>query len=93
MQLVCKGLSSLHEVGVVHRDLKPDKIMVDNATVKIADFIALCDSSRSRYSNTLLMLGGITHYTAPEIIIQQSENKEIVYRPPCDMWALGIICY
>jgi serine/threonine protein kinase len=41
MQNICKGLADMHQVGAVHRDLKPEKIMVDKLTVKIADLIAI----------------------------------------------------
>jgi len=34
----CKGYKVLYENGIVHRDIKPDNILVHNHTYKIADF-------------------------------------------------------
>ncbi len=79
------GLSEAHAQGVVHRDLKPDNVMLGrDGLIKILDFgiaRALGDTSTTR---TLI---GTPAYMAPE----QSQGKATDQR--VDLYALGLILY
>ncbi len=47
---ICQGLAAAHEQGVVHRDLKPQNIIIDaSGTVSLTDF-GLADRSATRAS-------------------------------------------
>ncbi|KAG8388554.1 hypothetical protein BUALT_Bualt02G0137500 [Buddleja alternifolia] len=80
------GLSFIHRSGCIHRDIKPDNILLDgNGNVKIADFGLAKKYGIKEYGTNKRKKGciGTSLYMAPEII----ENE--VYEPPVDIWALG----
>jgi len=84
---ICEGLVESHRLGVVHRDLKPQNIMIDNdGNVKIMDF----GIARSLYSKGVTVTGvlvGTPEYMAPE----QAEASDVDHR--ADIYALGVILY
>jgi serine/threonine protein kinase len=83
-QLV-RGLDFCHSRGVVHRDLKPQNLLIDRTgTLKIADFglaRAFCIPLRS-YTHEVVTLW----YRAPEILLGQRK-----YGLAVDMWSVGTI--
>jgi len=84
---VCDGLEEAHKLGVVHRDLKPQNIMVDeDGKARIMDF----GIARSLYGKSITGAGvmiGTPEYMSPE----QVEGKEIDQRS--DIYSLGVILY
>jgi len=84
---VCEGLAEAHELGVVHRDLKPQNIMLDeNSRAKIMDFgiARLVEAPGVTQSGVMI---GTPDYMSPE----QAEGKEIDQRT--DIYSLGVILY
>ncbi|HVY63126.1 MAG TPA: serine/threonine-protein kinase, partial [Planctomycetota bacterium] len=63
----CLGLEAIHEAGLVHRDLKPDNILVGgDGRVKIADFGVSADTSNSLGVTASGAVVGTPLYMAPE---------------------------
>jgi len=80
---VCNALAALHDRGFVHRDVKPDNVMVDSdGRVVLIDF----DASRRRNENsrdTVVM--GTVGYAAPEQLgLSQSDART-------DIYAVGVL--
>ncbi|KAG7261206.1 hypothetical protein CRUP_011788 [Coryphaenoides rupestris] len=82
MRRLVSAASHMHDVGVVHRDLKPES---ENSEIKIIDF----GFARLKPpDNQLLKTPCFTlHYAAPEIL------KYDGYDESCDLWSLGVILY
>lgn len=87
---VLEGLSVAHAKGVVHRDIKPDNVLIDDRSrplqAKITDFgiSGLIDGSTH---TRLTSLVGTPEYMAPELI----ESKPAT--PAVDVYSAGIVLY
>jgi tetratricopeptide (TPR) repeat protein len=84
---VAEGLAEAHDLGVIHRDLKPQNIMVDReGNAKIMDF-GIARSLRTAGMTAEGMIIGTPEYMAPE----QVEGQEADQRT--DIYALGAILF
>jgi serine/threonine-protein kinase len=84
---VCEGLTEAHRLGVVHRDLKPQNIMIDKeGNARIMDF-GIARSLKAKGITGAGVMVGTPEYMSPE----QAEVKEIDQRS--DIYSLGIILY
>lgn len=85
---VSDGLEYIHQQGLVHRDLKPDNILLDeNRVPKIGDFgLALKLEDQSRITQSGMILGTYS-YLSPEQILSRDVG------PAADLYALGCCMY
>jgi len=80
---LCAGLAAAHEMGVIHRDLKPGNVMIDGrGRARITDFgLAVAESAREQAA------AGTPAYMAPE---QLAGGRASVQS---DIYALGLVLY
>ncbi|NOR15113.1 MAG: protein kinase, partial [Candidatus Aminicenantes bacterium] len=84
---ICEGLSEAHRLGVVHRDLKPNNIMIDKeGNARIMDFGIARSLSAKGITGAGVMIG-TPEYMSPE----QVEGKDVDQHS--DIYSLGIILY
>jgi len=84
---VCEGLASAHKMGVVHRDLKPQNIMIDKeGNARIMDFGIARSITGKGITGAGVMIG-TPEYMSPE----QVEGKDVDQRS--DIYSLGVILY
>ncbi len=84
---ICEGLADAHKLGVVHRDLKPQNVMIDrDGIARIMDF-GIARSIRAKGITAAGVMVGTPEYMSPE----QVEGKEVDERS--DIYSLGIILY
>ena len=83
---IAQALSVAHKHDIIHRDIKPQNIMVQpDGNIKVMDFgIARAKNSHLTQDNSVL---GTAHYVSPE----QTQGKDL--GPTTDIYSLGIVMY
>eukprot|EP01065_Artemidia_motanka_P000682 TRINITY_DN1030_c1_g3_i1.p1 TRINITY_DN1030_c1_g3~~TRINITY_DN1030_c1_g3_i1.p1 ORF type:complete len:682 (+),score=198.98 TRINITY_DN1030_c1_g3_i1:100-2145(+) len=85
---VLRGLKYLHDRGILHRDLKPDNILLtESGTAKITDFGLAKQGAVEGKSFVAQTYCGTPFYMGPELQAGHAYGK------PNDIWALGCIVY
>ena len=91
---VFSGLCYLHENNILHRDMKPENILIANKEIdllsdeeyfwiKIIDFGTAKIFEQNKSENSIV---GSAYYIAPEVLNQDYNEK-------CDTWSVGVILY
>lgn len=90
IEQIAKGLLAFHRMEMLHQDIRPENIMIDNTgTVKIIDFgstrvAGIMEITTPIERNNIL---GTAQYTAPEYFLGE------IGSPHSDMFSLGVIAY
>lgn len=84
---VITAIEDLHKNGIIHRDIKPDNILLDReGHIKMTDF-GLSKEGMFEKKMTNTMLGGGRSYQIPEVINQLSYDKSV------DLYLFGLLAY
>ena len=87
MTQLTDGLAHAHEAYIIHRDIKPQNIMIlDNGLVKITDFGIAMATNATQLTQTNSVMGSV-HYLPPE----QASGKGSTIKS--DIYSLGILMY
>jgi serine/threonine-protein kinase len=86
---VLSALAAAHRAGLVHRDVKPENVLIaDDGTVKVADFgLAKAVSADTQHTATGGVLLGTVSYLAPELVSEGTADAR------ADVYAVGVMLY
>ncbi|MBF0815296.1 Stk1 family PASTA domain-containing Ser/Thr kinase [Microbacterium paludicola] len=86
MDAVLSGLAAAHRAGLIHRDVKPENVLLaEDGRIKIGDF-GLARASSANTATGAQLLGTIA-YLAPELVTRGTADAR------SDIYALGILLY
>lgn len=88
---VCDALSAVHQLGIIHRDIKPGNVLLgNNGSVKVTDF-GISKDLRATEKSTSLTMTGTTVGTADYMSPEQTRNEEL--SPRSDLYSVGVLLY
>ncbi|MDZ8202656.1 Stk1 family PASTA domain-containing Ser/Thr kinase [Microbacterium sp. SSW1-59] len=86
MDAILSGLAAAHRAGIVHRDVKPENVLLaEDGRIKIGDF-GLARATTANTATGAQLLGTIA-YLAPELVTRGTADAR------SDIYALGIMLY
>ena len=83
---ISEGINAIHNNNLIHRDIKPDNIMITDRGAVIMDLGVIKDL-RSSYTITGNIFLGTIKYAAPEYLAGKNYNKSI------DVYSFGVLLY
>ncbi|GAA1152260.1 Stk1 family PASTA domain-containing Ser/Thr kinase [Nocardioides aquiterrae] len=89
MEPVLSALAAAHRAGLIHRDVKPENVLIaDDGRVKVADFgLARAVSADTQHTATGGVLIGTVSYLAPELVIDGRADAR------ADVYAAGVVLF
>lgn len=89
MEQVLQALGAAHQAGLVHRDVKPENVLIaPTGQIKVADFgLARAVTSTTAVTATAGVLIGTISYVAPELVLHQGTDAR------SDVYACGVLLF
>jgi eukaryotic-like serine/threonine-protein kinase len=86
---VLSALASAHRSGLIHRDVKPENVLIaDDGRIKVADFgLARAVNAETQHTATGGVLIGTVSYLAPELVVDGRADAR------ADVYAAGVVLY
>lgn len=86
---VVSALAAAHRAGIVHRDVKPENVLIgDDGSTKVADFgLAKAVGTDTQHTATGGVLIGTVSYLAPELVADGTSDAR------ADVYAVGVLLY
>lgn len=88
LEPVVSALASAHRAGLMHRDVKPENVLIaDDGRIKVADFgLAKAISAETQHTATGVLIGTVS-YVAPELVVDGTGDAR------ADVYAVGVILH
>ena len=87
IESVLAGLAAAHQAGIVHRDVKPENVLLaEDGRVKVADFGLARSLSGTNHTKTGVLMGTVA-YLAPEQVTGSVSDAR------CDVYAAGVMLF
>ncbi len=86
---VLSALAAAHDAGILHRDVKPENVLLaDDGRIKVADFgLSRAINSETQHTATGGVLIGTVSYLAPELVVNGHADAR------ADVYAAGVMIY
>src|SRR5580765_2600713 len=87
LEPVLAGLAEAHRLGLVHRDVKPENVLIsDRGEVKIADFGLVTAAAQAGHSHAGMILGTVAYLSPEQVETGAADARS-------DVYAAGILLY
>jgi serine/threonine protein kinase len=84
---VLSGLSEIHKLGIIHRDIKPDNLVFANEDLESITVTDFGLSTKFKHGEKLAMRCGTPGYVAPELLNNEGYDEK------ADLFSLGVVMY
>jgi serine/threonine protein kinase/beta-lactam-binding protein with PASTA domain len=87
MEQVLAGLAEAHRLGLVHRDVKPENVLISRAgEVKVADFGLVTAAAQAGASHAGMIMGTVAYLSPEQVATGQADQRS-------DVYAAGVLLY